>query len=89
MGAGIESEMKIAPLDAAIGSITMPVDPKAGHESAIVMDAICPLLMDHRHLELYKRGAPAVASPVGGSETPIPRSARSAAGSRGSEAAGT
>jgi membrane dipeptidase len=48
----------------------MPVDPQSVHESAIVIDAVCPLLMEHRHLDLYKRGgATAVAPTVGGSES--------------------
>lgn len=47
----------------------MPDDAKALHESSIVIDAVCPLLRDHRHLDLYKRGgATAVAPTVGGSE---------------------
>jgi membrane dipeptidase len=47
----------------------MPVDSQSVHESAIVIDAVCPLLMEPRHLDLYKRGgATAVAPTVGGSE---------------------
>ena len=47
----------------------MTKDATALHDAAIVIDAVCPLLMDHRHLELYRRGgATAVAPTVGGSE---------------------
>jgi membrane dipeptidase len=48
----------------------MSVDAKSVHEQAIVIDAVCPLLWDQRHLELYRRGgATAVAPTVGGSES--------------------
>lgn len=47
----------------------MSIDAKSVHESAIVIDAVCPLLMDQRHLALYRSGgATAVAPTVGGSE---------------------
>ncbi|MGE4080198.1 MAG: dipeptidase [Reyranella sp.] len=47
----------------------MTADAKSLHESAIVIDAVCPLLMDPRHVDLYRRGgATAVAPTVGGSE---------------------
>src|SRR5262245_54689583 len=47
----------------------MTKDATSLHAEAIVIDAACPLLMDHRHLELYRRGgATAVAPTVGGSE---------------------
>jgi membrane dipeptidase len=47
----------------------MSIDPQSVHETAIVIDAVCPLLMEPRHLELYRRGgATAVAPTVGGSE---------------------
>ena len=47
----------------------MSVDPQSVHETAIVIDAVCPLLMEPRHLELYRRGgATAVAPTVGGWE---------------------
>jgi len=43
--------------------------PNALHNEAIVIDAVCPLLQDPVHLELYKKGgATAVAPTVGGSE---------------------
>lgn len=49
----------------------MSVDPQSVHDTAIVIDAVCPLLTEPvpRHLELYRRGgATAVAPTVGGSE---------------------
>ncbi|HYX02802.1 MAG TPA: membrane dipeptidase [Reyranella sp.] len=47
----------------------MSVDPQSVHETPIVIDAVCPLLMEPRHLELYRRGgATAVAPTVGGWE---------------------
>lgn len=47
----------------------MTKDATSLHADAIVIDAVCPLLMDHRHLALYRRGgATAVAPTVGGSE---------------------
>jgi membrane dipeptidase len=47
----------------------MSIDPQSVHETAIVIDAVCPLLVEPRHLELYRRGgATAVAPTVGGSE---------------------
>jgi membrane dipeptidase len=47
----------------------MPAGAKSLHEQAIVIDAVCPLLFEHRHVELYKRGGcTAVAPTVGGSE---------------------
>jgi membrane dipeptidase len=48
----------------------MSIDPRSVHEAAIVIDAVCPLLMEPRHLDLYRRGgATAVAPTVGGSES--------------------
>lgn len=46
----------------------MADDAKSLHESSIIIDAVCPLLRDQVHLDLYKRGgATAVAPTVGGS----------------------
>jgi membrane dipeptidase len=48
----------------------MSADAKSLHEQAIVIDAVCPLLREHHHLGLYKRGgATAVAPTVGSSES--------------------
>jgi membrane dipeptidase len=47
----------------------MSAGAKSLHEQAIVIDAVCPLLFEHLHVELYKRGGcTAVAPTVGGSE---------------------
>lgn len=45
----------------------MTVDAAALHESAIVIDAVCPLLQDFTHLPLYKKGGFSMVAPtVGG-----------------------
>jgi membrane dipeptidase len=47
----------------------MTADAQKLHDEAIVIDAVCPLLWEHRHIELYRRGgATAVAPTVGGME---------------------
>lgn len=45
----------------------MGLDPVALHRDAIVIDAVCPLLTDTRHLPLYRRGGFTMVAPtVGG-----------------------
>jgi membrane dipeptidase len=44
----------------------MAADAQQVHEQAIVIDAVCPLLFEPRHLELYRRGGATAVAPTAG-----------------------